>query len=737
MHMLSYNCTFSVAIFAQTIKLTLRIAFQGLMSDGRNDKKLQKSRDDNRAAKLRRLDDFRRSVPYVSASAMAAILKLAKQDMPELDNRMSMQEARDVRVSENTPYGTLMMIMQIVSITSAMMNMNVVNVFAQLWVATKECAGFATMIAARLVTTPSTYERPWRFIIYADEVVPGNQLSFHNMRKCWVIYWSFMEFGEATLCNEDAWFCIAAERTDRVKLMGGGVAQIFREILAFLFGPGGHNLMTSGILLEFPDGTIVRLFAKLEMILQDGGAHKQVFMLKGDGGMKSCMECRNFYSEKSGIVDETGDDILTCSMHLMSDMDFAEDHEVVGTVQRLADVAANRPGELKLREIACGFNHSQFNMLLDPRLRNVLKPCSNLAHDWMHTFVVHGVWNTVLMLLMLALNASHPAVSEMHSYMQLWTLPLRLGANATTNLASAFSKARWTSSVKAKYFKCTASEGISMFGIIACYVQSVFMRAGMCMPECKAYIALCYVLDLLVVVARGHVTYAQLNDAVDVFLRACIDAGWRQNMHPKFHWTLHLVRELRRFGMLLTCWVHERKHRMVKRYTNNQRNTAKYETSILSEVTCQHLHDISDASTFRLDVGLRNPTSKCTTEMSRALQRGLGLNDDVTCTMSKTARVSAFEIVHAHDVVVFRDGMHGLKVGQIHCLVAVDDEPLAVVDYWPLHQKNSEQGTADVTTDREIVKFVMLGDVLAACTYRRRQNSLAQVIIPCIYRDGV
>ena len=74
------------------------------------------------------------------------------------------------------------------------------------------CPGFARVIANRLRAKPSNYDKPLRFMLYSDEVVPGNQLSFHNLGKCWVVYWSFIEFGVATLVGEDAWFCIAAIR---------------------------------------------------------------------------------------------------------------------------------------------------------------------------------------------------------------------------------------------------------------------------------------------------------------------------------------------------------------------------------------------------------------------------------------------------------------------------------------------------------------------------------------------
>jgi len=418
----------------------------------------------------------------------------------------------------------------------------------------------------------------------------------------------------------------------------------------------------------------------------------------------------------------------------MSEMHFTKDHEVVDTVKRLANVAATRPGELALREMACGFNHSKYNMCLSPSLERVIKPCTNMAHDWMHTFVVHGVWNTIMFILMLTLSVGTDAVKDMHAYIALWTLPIRLGGHAAAErLADTFSRNRWASSKDAKYLKCNASDAISMYAIISCYVHAVFLRAGKCVAECEAYIALCDVLDLLVFVARGNVSWQQLNTAIDTFLKACITAGWRSYMHPKFHWTIHLVRELQKFGMLLTCWVHERKHKMVKRYTNNQRNTRKYELSILSEVTCQHFHDIANVMAFNLDVGLQPPVYKCPQDMADAVRAELGLYNMLLCTTSKTARVSKFEVVHTNDVVVFKDHDR-FQVGQISCLVSADEMSFAVIDHWSVEEKNLQQGTVTARTNREAYIFVRLACIEAACTYRRRQNSLAQIIIPRSYR---
>lgn len=393
-----------------------------------------------------------------------------------------------------------------------------------------------------------------------------------------------MEFGGALLSDEDAWFCIATERSERVKTLEGGVAQVFGTILEFLFASGGHSLTNSGVRLDFADGSSDRLYSKLFMILQDGGEHKHVFCVKGDAGLKQCVACRNFYARDSGLVGDAEESILTCASVFGHEMDFATDDDVRGTVRRLAGFKPIlEPKLFKLREMACGSNHNKYSMLLNPALDNILQPVSNYAHDWMHAMVVNGVWNTMRWLLIMALVSSgiSDAAQQIGAYVRMWTLPRRVSVNAG-KLADAFSATRWKSSANAKHFKCTASEKISMYAIIKIIVVSVFLRAGVCVAECQAYVDCCDVLDLLCSQQHGCVTGRQMCDVIDKFLWSCVRARFRNFMHPKFHWTIHFAIELQRFGFLLTCWVHERKHRMVKRFCQEMKNTVAYEISILS-----------------------------------------------------------------------------------------------------------------------------------------------------------
>ena len=696
----------------------------------------------DRAAKLRKLDDFRRRVPHVSASALSAIIAELRDDPLEVHDRNSIRDARDQRVTEVTPYGTVLTSLPIECVDGTYTNAIVANIFALLYVAARDCRGFAYLIKKTFAERPCTYENPWSFVLYSDEVVPGNQLSFSNLRKSWVLYFSFLEFGTSILSMEDAWFCLSNERSSNVKKYKGGIAQLFGALLRFIFTGTSHTLQNSGVRLDLADGTTIRIFAKMHMILQDGGAHKLVYMVKGESGHKFCMCCKNLYTATSEIANGEDDEenILTCSLLKERDLDFATDEDIRGTVRRLAHFAATvEKKTLVMREQAAGFNHHPFNMLLDPALDDVLKPISHFAHDWMHTFCVHGVWNTILFLMLQAAIACgvKDAPRQLETYVSQWTVPLRLGLHTPERLCDTFSKSRWKSSKAAKYMKCTASDALSVYSIVACYVHAVFLRAGRAPLACKAYLAVCDVLDLLVAVPRGVVTPEMLSDAIDVMLNACIAAGWTDNMPPKFHWCIHLPHELRRFLTLLSCWVHERKHRMVKRYSNDVHNTKTFEKTILSEVTCHHFSELVSESKFELIAGLVPPIRAAGARMVAFLKGEFQLGAAaVRYTTSTKARVSKFEVCWQRDVVLYHDDGK-LICGEVFFFAACNDISVALISAWQLESEDIGQGSITARIEDGNAMLVPIDSIETSCTYRRKSDGRAQVIVPSIFRGRV
>ena len=98
-----------------------------------------------------------------------------------------------------------------------------------------------------------------------------------------------------------------------VNLMHANISQVFKQCIKQFLQPDDFSFQTSGILLEFPDGD-VRLWAKLGGVLQDGGAHKYVWHLRGDGASKFCVLCRNLFTEAPNVVDADGATLLRCNV---------------------------------------------------------------------------------------------------------------------------------------------------------------------------------------------------------------------------------------------------------------------------------------------------------------------------------------------------------------------------------------------------------------------------------------
>ena len=102
----------------------------------------------------------------------------------------------------------------------------------------------------RLQQTPPSPERPWRLVLYADEVVPGDGFKGNNLRKVWVIYFSWLELGLMQLSNEDAWFCECAQRTYDVAKWSGGISQLMAVVIKRFYGSIAEcNLAVGGMVL--------------------------------------------------------------------------------------------------------------------------------------------------------------------------------------------------------------------------------------------------------------------------------------------------------------------------------------------------------------------------------------------------------------------------------------------------------------------------------------------------------
>jgi len=465
---------------------------------------------------------------------------------------------------------------------------------------------------------------------------------------------------------------------------------------------------------------------------QDGGAHKAVWHCKGDAGIRICFICRNLIAHASAIKDEEGAAILTSSIIHEEELDFATDDDVRESVMRLAQHCGEP--DFALRQQAVGFRHEAHGILMDRSLDRIVKPVSHYAHDWMHTMLVSGVFNTVAFLFFEELmQCGNKQIWETcHDYLELWVWP---AAVVGKSVAGVFQRKRVASTRKAGILKCTASESLSLYSVLAYFVLVVVLPSGACIAQCKAFLTLCDIIDLLQSVPLGVVSPALLSRAVKAFLDFCTHAKWQKYMHPKFHWMIHFIKELERFGCLPTCFVHERKHRVAKRYANDICNTKKFEVSVLGEVICHNLAVIAEPDVFNMKVGLAQPrkaSKMLVSYMAKVLNLELGAADVFT---SNEARLSPAGRCARKDIVLVRseDGRN-FVAGEVWVHADVCGELISVISLWSVIKYDRATSAAEW---RALInpQVVSTHDILCATIFTHCRAGVVRTLVPYQFRS--
>ena len=102
-------------------------------------------------------------------------------------------------------------------------------------------------------------------------------------------------------------------------------------------------------------------------------------------------------------------------------------------------------------------------------------------------------------------------------------------------------------------------------------------------------IAVLKALMMLQAVRIGEISADELMVAIATHLNLYRDAYGEDLLRPKHHYALHLPDMLARFGFLLSTFTHERKHRVVKKYTRDRKNLKSWSLGAIEDVTCHQL----------------------------------------------------------------------------------------------------------------------------------------------------
>ena len=645
---------------------------------------------DDRPRKLQRLNDFKRSVPHVTGRALSAILaRIQTEGLPELISRRDQQIARDTIAYSSTPYGPLRRSLQLRGTDGGTVPMELVNPLSMIYHACAQGGPFADMMLTKLQEAPPSQHSPWKIVLYSDGITPGDAFRTGNERKLEAVYWSFLQFGASILCHEDSWFTMISKRSTDVERVSANMSQIMGTC-AKQFFTAPHDLRSGGMMLSFQDGTNVMMFAELAIIIQDGLAHKQTWCASGASGTRSCMKCLDYVEAKSDLTRFDSSKYLRNEVLDPYLLQMHTDDSIRLVVRRLqASSVTDAPGLFKLRQQALGFTHEPDNLLLDDALRTIIRPISQHMHDWMHVMMA-GVFQLVVYLTLEEVRTDvRDIYSQLDGYLQVWKWPRRMGGS-TPSVKHVFDERPETSSRDKQAAKMYASQGLAVYPVLAHFLRKALPHVGGgTAAAINVYLAMVVVLELLQNVPRGGVTPPNLRNAICRFMTLYVDR-YGNNAISKLHGMGHLVDELRRHGTLLSCWVHERKHKTLKRYAQDIMSGSSYEKSVLNEVTVHHLHALRVENVFDVRVGLVGQTREPASHLKSICTETFGTDRIME---SLESRFEEMSICSRGDVVVFPSiSGQGLSCGEILSNLDIAGVPVSVVDeFIPLETHTDQQ----------------------------------------------
>ena len=682
-----------------------------------------------RATKQRKLNDFREGLPHCSQTALSAILQKVKaQGLPEVMSQKDIKAGSDQLLNNFDWYGPLWQ--QSEGYTTQGKSVNLAHINALSLVAGLFNAGgcFTHLIERLHSSSPSSARKPWRMILYSDEVHPGNQLS-SGSKKCWAVYMAFLEYGE-DLHQEELWLPLFVCRSSIVEQLASSIGQVFKLLLEAMFTNPARNPL-HGLRLKGPDGQHLVLYWTLAMFLQDGSAHKFTYSNKQDSGCRVCMLCKNIFLSKAiAARDEEGEEAQPTLANFIKvkDSQVASDIEILESWKRMQQ----RRSEVSKSDFknwckVAGLDYSPHALLLSPILNKLglLLPITQYCHDIMHCLCSKGALSYVIFWTLNAVCDSGMTTvwEDLLAYLQLWVPPHAFKAVKPHSL---FTAKNVESHKSHKYIKCSASEMLSLVAPLRYFLQSCVLSKGYLQAECTCCLAWFDILDFCVSIPLLQKPDPQhLASLVERALQLLVDAGWGDSMRPKMHWPLHWAQELRHFGALPACWSVERKHKAIRRVGGNCCNLKVYDQFVMREVLAEQVGLLTkEHEEIGSHVSLIKAKKPDKTLYKLLAQHSLVLGDQ-QCLYSRSCRLGNGLLVTAGDAVF----LHGAIAGRAQCgfvwaFLASGTSEMALLEEMPMLEYQADRHAFKFNAASKTICLAPVTSLAAPVVFSKGQDVL-------------
>ena len=450
--------------------------------------------------------------------------------------------------------------------------------FALLWLTCQECPGFLSWIAAFACMGMAAFrasqywdeakpgaQPPARIAIYEDEVCPGNTHRHDKGRKYLAIYWTFLDLPEWFRSSMNGWFTFTFVTATKIEEIRGSDSQLSRLVLKAFFGGGLCDFATTGIVLsEKPatHGAEPRAFwfrAVFCCFSTDADGIRKITQSKGTSGTKVCACCINVIDAKSGAIPP-GSDLVPHTCGDLSKMQRLSPKDLTKLMAYLREQSGILPKSQfeKLQQVV-GWNFSEYSLVCSD-MATIANIPDSVFWDWMHTLCSSGgVAQFELNQYLVRVKAhDNRLLGQLEEFKKHVVLP-KLQHKPLKGLA-------FEDRINTKphtHIKAFAAEVLSMMVVVGLWVELTLLPEGVLPEETQCFLLLGRILFLLRTGDRVRSKVVLLQQLIlqhhDLFVRL-----YPEEAKPKVHLLLHVPDLIARFGVNLSCFVTERKHKQSK-----------------------------------------------------------------------------------------------------------------------------------------------------------------------------
>ena len=274
--------------------------------------------------------------------------------------------------------------------------------------------------------------------------------------------------------------------------------------------------------------------------------------------------------------------------------------------------------------------------------------------------------------------------------------------------------------------KCSASELLSVYPVVRLMVlvNCPDFDNHEISTVVRSFLAGCRVLDLLTKTVSDGVTPAELESAIKTHCQLRLLAHGPTKYQPKMHYVRHIPQHMSSHPRLLSCFVHERKHKTLKKFANDSHNhnrTTAFERGLLQEVVLLQATQLGSDESL-ICFGLKSP-KEASLELSEQIRRFFrwDVAKPVQCSLEAFLRPS--ELCAQNDVVIVKTQDGYEHVGQVWFHFQVYEDVFTVWSCWP--PKPHSKNVFVVTNCPDILKTSRI----QRCLVYRFQNDMKEVLV--------